>query len=109
METLLAALAIRVERLKYLACKTPDLLVNIELNQHEIDALIILRKPKGYKRGQVPSLGEAVRWIGDLGGYTGKSSGGPPGSIVIGRGLLRLREASAFVETIVDEKQINVP
>jgi hypothetical protein len=100
MATLLAAIAIRVERLKYLARTAPELPANTELNQSEIDALIILRKPKSYKRGQVPTIGEAVRWIADLGGFTGKSSGGPPGSIVIGRGLLRLREASAVVEAL---------
>ncbi len=38
----------------------------------------------------VPSIAQAVRWIADLGGYTGKSSGGPPGSTTIGRGLERL-------------------
>ena len=39
----------------------------------------------------IPTIAQAVRWIADLGGYTGKSSGGPPGSITIGRGLERLR------------------
>ena len=38
----------------------------------------------------VPTIAQAVRWIADLGGYTGKSSGGPPGSTTIGRGLERL-------------------
>jgi len=28
-----------------------------------------------------------VRWVAEIGGYTGKSSGGPPGSTTIARGL----------------------
>ena len=30
-------------------------------------------------------------WLAELGGYTGKSSGGPPGTITISRGLAKLR------------------
>lgn len=98
MAVLLASVAIRVERLKYLARRSPYLPATVELTQIEIDALIILQKPKGYKRGQIPSIGEAVRWIADLGGYTGQSSGGPPGTIVIGRGLSRLESAARIVK-----------
>jgi hypothetical protein len=38
------------------------------------------------------TIGAAVEWIARLGGYTGKSSGGPPGAITIGRGLERLKD-----------------
>lgn len=84
---ILSAVAMRVERLKYLARATPDAPASEELSQPEIDAIIALKKPKGYKLGDMPTIGLAVRWIADLGGYTGRSSGGPAGSIVIGRGL----------------------
>ena len=53
----------------------------------------MLRRPAGYRLGDRPPLHQVVRWIADLGGYTGKSSGGPPGPKVIGRGLLELRAA----------------
>jgi hypothetical protein len=97
---LLASVAMRVERLKYLARTTPTLPANIEFSRYEIDALIILQKPKGYKRGQMPTISEAVSWLANLGGYTGKSSGGPAGSIVISRGLMRIQEAARVVEEI---------
>ena len=71
------------------------------MTRHEIDALIILQKPKGYKHGDVPTIGEAVRWIADLGGYTGKSSGGPPKTIVIGRGLSRLQDVARVIEELL--------
>jgi hypothetical protein len=32
--------------------------------------------------------------VAELGGYTGTSSGGPPGSITLARGLFRLRDAA---------------
>jgi hypothetical protein len=82
-----AAVAMRIERLKYVARTSPHSPADIELTHDEIDATILLRKPQGYTIGQIPPISLALRWIADLGGYTGKSSGGPPGSITIGRGL----------------------
>lgn len=91
--TMLAAVAIRVERLKHLARTQPDAPATIALSALEIDALR-LAKTRVKSRVEiippgVPTIAQAVRWIADLGGYTGKSSGGPPGSITIGRGLQR--------------------
>ena len=92
--TMLAAVAIRVERLKHLARTQPDEPATIELSALEIEALRaaknrIKKRTEVLPRG-APSIGLAVRWIAELGGYTGKSSGGPPGSTTIGRGLERL-------------------
>ena len=80
----------RIQRLTYIARVTPEVPATVELAPVEIEATILLRKPKGVKRKDIPTLGQAVRWIADLGGYTGKSSGGPPGAIVLIRGLLRI-------------------
>jgi hypothetical protein len=93
--TLLAAVAARAERLKHLARTQPDAPATLELSSTEIEALRAA-KTKYKKRTEtipdgVPTLAQAVRWIAELGGYTGKSSGGPPGSTTIGRGLERLR------------------
>ena len=88
---MLAAVATRVERLKHLARTQPDAPATIELSELELEALRAA-KHKFKSRVEtipdgVPSIAQAVRWIADLGGYTGKSSGGPPGSTTIGRGL----------------------
>ena len=88
--TILAAVAARATRLTYLARETPEVAATQELSRWEIDAAIVLRRPKNVSRGETPTLAEAVRWIADLGGYTGKSSGGPPGQTVIGRGLAKV-------------------
>lgn len=39
---------------------------------------------------QPPSLGVAVQWVAHLGGYMGRRRDGPPGPIVLWRGLQRL-------------------
>lgn len=37
-----------------------------------------------------PSLGQALEWIAQLGGYLGRQSGGPPGTTAIWRGMQQL-------------------
>jgi hypothetical protein len=54
----------------------------------------------------VPTIGLAARWIADLGGYTGRSSGDPPGSIVIRRGLFWIAPAVLLAKKRY-ENQIN--
>lgn len=91
--TLHLAVATRAMRLAHLAREEPDRPSTDELSRDEIDAVIILatkRKRTKYKRGDTPRLGELVDLLARLGGYVGKSSGGPPGATVIGRGLDRI-------------------
>lgn len=97
-----AAVAARAERLKHLGRTTPDLPATTELTPAEREAVAVLAydwanqplAPGGRRQSKLVApdpdtmtLGEAVAWIARLGGYIGKSSGGPPGAIVIGRGL----------------------
>lgn len=94
---ILAAVAIRIERLKFLSRMDPTRPVSVELEPIEIEALILLKR-RSKKRNEcipdsMPSIADATRWIAELGGYTGKSSGGPPGTIVLARGLERLAYA----------------
>lgn len=99
--TVLSAVAARIERLKRLSRSSPDLQASEELTQFEIEALVLLKRERKKSNEDVsdaPSIAEAVRWIAELGGYTGKSSGGPPGSITIARGLERLMVAAEVVE-----------
>jgi hypothetical protein len=93
--TILAMVATRTERLKRLGREQPDKPASAELSDVEIQVLVVLKR-RNKKRTErvpdgVPTMAQATRWIADLGGYTGKSSGGPPGSITIGRGLKRLQ------------------
>src|SRR5258708_12434575 len=89
--TVLAAVAIRAERIKYLSRASPRAPATTELSRREVEALIILKRRYRKKNEEIgeetPDLETATRWIAQLGGYTGKSSGGPPGSTTIARGL----------------------
>jgi hypothetical protein len=102
--TILAAVATRIERLKHLARTTPDQPASAELTDEEIHVLVALARRIKKRAEPVPSesltIGRALEWIARLGGYTGKSSGGPPGSITIGRGLERLQTAVEGVRAV---------
>jgi hypothetical protein len=95
--TLLAAVASRAMRLTYLARKQPDLPAAEELSRFELRALIALRMPKGVALDDVPTLSQAVRWLADLGGYTGPWNG-PPGPTIVGRGLRSVLAAARAFE-----------
>ena len=81
----------RILRLTYLARRQPELPATTELTQTEVDAIVAITKPAGVRMGQPLPIGQVVLWLAEIGGYTGKSSGGPPGAIVIGRALKRIR------------------
>jgi hypothetical protein len=84
--TILAAVATRAMRITHLARTTPTVPASTEFSRTELAALIALREPKGAAADAVPTLAEAVRWLADIGGYTGPWNG-PPGPTVVGRGL----------------------
>jgi hypothetical protein len=99
--TIHVAVATRALRLTQLARTRPETPSSQEFSQTEIDATIALRKKRTtFKFGDVPPLGELVRMIADVGGYTGKSSGGPPGATVIARGLERMGIAAEVIEAM---------
>jgi hypothetical protein len=98
--TLHAAVAARAVRLAQLARTQPDAPSSEEFSRLEIDATIALRRKRTrFRLGDTPSLSELVRMIADEGGYTGKSSGGPPGPTVIARGLERISIAADVLES----------
>jgi hypothetical protein len=94
--TLHLAVAARAIHLSRRARTEPDLPATEEFSRDEIDiTLLHQRKRTKLQPGDIPSLHEMVTLVALMGGYTGKSSGGPPGPTVIGRGLDRL---ALFVE-----------
>lgn len=97
--TILASVATRAMHLTYQARETPDVPATDELTRFEIDAIIVLRKPKDARLGDTPTLGQAVRWIADLGGYVGPWNG-PPGPKVIGRGLADVLAGAKALEAV---------
>ena len=107
----LAAVASRVERLKLLSRESPTLPADVEFSEIELHALVLLKRRSKKKSetipDSVPSIEQATLWLAELGGYTGKSSGGPPGTTTITRGLFKLRAAAdaiaAFLANDGDE------
>lgn len=101
---IMAATASRIERLKCLARTEPSLDAAREFTTWEVQAARVLRRR--YKaRNQPdpstnPTMAEIVLWIAELGGYTGASSGGPPGAITIRRGLDMISPVAAALEQL---------
>ena len=104
--TMLAAVAVRIERLKLLSRKEPERPATDEFSAIELRAITLLRFGKTAKRhlsdGTTPTLAEATLWLALIGGYTGKSSGGPPGSVVLARGLREVEVAVRALEAMED-------
>lgn len=93
-----ALVACRMLRLTYLARETPEADASKEFSRAEMAVLIHMdpRSPKQAPRPQKSgTLAWAIAVIADLGGYTGKSSGGPPGPLVFARGFQRLLDRAA--------------
>lgn len=101
---IMAANASRIERLKWLARNEPDVGASREFTTWELQAAIVLRRR--YKAQNQPdpspnpSIAEIVLWISEFGGYTGKSSGGPPGAITIRRGLDLIAPVAVALEQL---------
>jgi|HubBroStandDraft_1064217.scaffolds.fasta_scaffold73442_1 hypothetical protein len=105
-----AATAARIERLRMLARTEPETSSQVELTEHEIRALILLKR-KYAKRIEVipddtPSIGDAVRWLAQLGGHAGHRSSGPPGAVTIRRGLEFIAPMAIALKLLKDEGKL---
>jgi hypothetical protein len=102
--TILAAVAVRIERIKLLSRREPERPATDEFSKLELRAIILLHFEASAKKllasGKVPTLGEATYWLARIGGYTGKSSGGPPGSITLARGLKEIQSVVRALEAM---------
>jgi hypothetical protein len=103
--TILTAVAVRIERIKQLSRQEPKRPATDEFSPLEIRAVALLRCGKAAKtkvpEGTIPSIEDVTLWIAQIGGYTGRSSsGGPPGSITIARGLKDVRATVKALEAL---------
>ena len=98
--TILSSVAMKIETMKYLSREEPDTPATELFSEYEIEAAALILQPKDYEEGATHTVGQVVRWIADIGGYTGKSSGGPPGTIVLSRGWSRVEPAAIAVRRI---------
>ena len=86
---ILAAVAMRIQRLIKLARNEPDLPATVELTRGEIKAIIVgtNHRKMTAKPDDVLTIAEAVKWLGSLGGHSPSPSAGPPGPKTLARGL----------------------
>ncbi len=87
-----AIVAWRLLWLTYLARKNPERTVEGILEPNEWQALYCKIHKTNKPPLEVPSLGECVRWIAQLGGFLGRKGDGDPGIQTLWRGLQRLHD-----------------
>jgi hypothetical protein len=85
-----SVIAWRLLSLTLLARATPDVPCTALLEAAEWQALYCAIHKTTQPPSTPPPLGQAVRWVAQLGGYMGRKSDGPPGTEVLWRGLQRL-------------------
>jgi hypothetical protein len=97
--TMQAAVAMRILRLTYLARTAPETPATAVLTVGEVQAaLVATHQPPRKPRGVAQTVAEILDAVARLGGYTGKSSGGPPGALVIARGLCRVELLAQLID-----------
>lgn len=89
--TLFSIIGVRLMRVAYLARVLPEAAATEVLSKEEVEALHV-RINKTLPPPDPPTLREAVRMIGRLGGHLGRKCDGEPGMTVLWRGWMRLYE-----------------
>jgi hypothetical protein len=87
-----AIVAWRLLWLTYLARADPEQPCTVALTSAEWPVLYVAIHQTSELPAQPPPLGQAVRWIAQLGGFLGRRGDGDPGPTVLWRGLRRLED-----------------
>jgi hypothetical protein len=96
--------AARIERLRVLARTNPDDSALGAFNEHELQALILMKRRHAKRTERIPdetpTIAQAVRWLADLGGYAGHRSSGQPGAVTLRRGLQYITPVALALEAL---------
>jgi hypothetical protein len=109
LERLLAVYSLvawRLLWLTYQARVTPDAPSTVALTDTEWQALYLFIQKKKKLPNKPPSLRQATRWIGQLGGFLGRKSDGEPGVKVLWRGWARLQDIAATYSLISPSQDV---
>lgn len=90
--------AVQLMRLTYQSRSAPEESCELVLTKEQWAVLYMLVKRTDRAPDVPPTIGEAVKWIGSLGGHLGRKSDGPPGLKVIWRGYRKLINAVELYE-----------
>lgn len=92
--------AMRIMQLVYQSRQTPDASCEAVLTKEQWMVLHMLIHKGTPLPAHPPTLGEAVKWIGRLGGHLGRKSDGPPGLKTVWLGYQRVCDAANIYVTI---------
>ena len=100
---LMAVVAWRLHWLTYLNRCDPNQPCTLALTSPEWQALYLRIHKTRVFPAQPPTVHEAIRWIGRLGGFLGRKSDGEPGITVLWRGWLRLQDMADTFELLLGQ------
>jgi hypothetical protein len=103
---LFSIIGVRLMHVTYLAREQPDIPATEAFSKEEIEALH-LRVKRTLPPAKPPTLREAVRMLGSLGGHLGRKCDKEPGMTVIWRGWLRLYEFALALDVCREIGLIN--
>ncbi len=86
--------AMRIMQMVYLSRAAPQISCEVVLTKEQWIVLYMLIHKKGDIPSKPPALGQAVEWIGKLGGHLGRKSDGPPGLKTVWLGYQRVCDAA---------------
>ena len=96
----------KIMQLTYQSRVTPDVNCEVVLTTDEWQALYLRMHKTGSLPPTPPTLAQAAKWIGRLGGHLGRKSDGPPGLKTIWQGYLRLRDFTELYNRIKSQKNL---
>lgn len=93
-----SSVAARIERIKFLSRTQPDAPAAVAYSNEEIEMMLRLRRLRMVRNQPAPHpdrlpLHLMTRWMAELGGYRPSRGRGPPGTIVLTRGMAFLEAA----------------
>jgi hypothetical protein len=92
--------AMKIMQLVYQSRQTPNVSCEVVLTKEQWSVLYILIHKTANLPQTPPTLGEAVKWIGRLGGHLGRKSDGPPGLKTVWLGYQRICDAASVLSII---------
>lgn len=95
--------AMRIMQMVYLSRSTPEVPCEVILTREQWIAMYMLVHKSNKIPERPPTLGEAVAWIGRLGGHLGRKSDGPPGLKTVWIGYQRVCDAEVFYKVFSNQ------
>jgi hypothetical protein len=90
----------KIMQLTYQSRATPEISCEVILTKNEWQALYVTINKTGLLPSSPPTLEQATKWIGRLGGHLGRKSDGPPGLKTVWQGYLRLQDMAMMYQQL---------